>query len=88
MDNFYLEIGSPEAVIAFLQATKEKTGLLKSVPLREVEQILQTKSFPIKVPVDLDAVIELASNPILKKAFGKKLEYKAAEILVKAMGSG
>ena len=85
MSQIYLEIESIEALTEFLQEAKTKTGLLKDIPLDKVECALAEKEFPIRVPVNLDSVIELAMNPIVKKIFGKKIEEATKRTLLKAL---
>lgn len=87
MSQIYLEIGDAESMTAFLEEAKMKTGLLKDISLDKVEYVLSTKEFPIRVPVNLDAVIELAMNPMVKKMFGKKIEETTKKALLKAIES-
>ena len=87
MSQIYLEIGDAESMTAFLEEAKKKTGLLKDISLDKVEYVLSTKEFPIRVPVNLDAVIELAMNPVVKKIFGKKIEETTKKALLKAIES-
>lgn len=87
MSQIYLEIGSSRELMAFLQETKKKTGLLKDISLDKVECVLEEKEFPLRVPVDLDSVIDLAANPIVKKVFGKKIEETTKKALLKAIES-
>jgi hypothetical protein len=87
MSQIYLEIGDAESMTAFLEEARAKTGLLKDISLDKVEYVLSTKEFPIRVPVNLDAVIELAMNPVVKKMFGKKIEETTKKALLKAIES-
>lgn len=87
MSQIYLEIGDAESMTAFLEEARMKTGLLKDISLDKVEYVLSTKEFPIRVPVNLDAVIELAMNPMVKKMFGKKIEETTKKALLKAIES-
>ena len=87
MSQIYLEIGDAESMTAFLEEAKMKTGLLKDISLDKVGYVLSTKEFPIRVPVNLDAVIELAMNPVVKKIFGKKIEETTKKALLKAIES-
>ena len=87
MSQIYLEIGDAESMTAFLEEARTKTGLLKDISLDKVEYVLSTKEFPIRVPVNLDAVIELAMNPVVKKMFGKKIEETTKKALLKAIES-
>ena len=87
MSQVYLEIGDAESMTAFLEEAKKKTGLLKDISLDKVEYVLSRKEFPIRVPVDLNAVIDLAMNPMVKKIFGKKIEETTKKALLKAIES-
>lgn len=45
-------------------------GLLSSLPN---DIILDEDMFPMDIPLDITNLINLASNPVVKKAFGKKI---------------
>lgn len=83
----YLEIADAEGLLAFIQEVKKKTGLLKDISLKQVEQIASGKEFPVRIPVSLDLFVSLASNPILKKIFGKKVEDAARRFLRKELSA-
>lgn len=87
MSQIYLEIGNSEELMEFLREAKRKTGLLKDIPLDKVECVLEEKEFPLRVPVDLDSVIDLAANPMVKKIFGKKIEETTKKAILKAIES-
>lgn len=87
MSQIYLEIGNSEELMEFLREAKRKTGLLKDISLDKVECILEEKEFPIRVPVNLDSILDLAENPIVKKVFGKKIEETTKKALLKAIES-
>ena len=85
MSQVYLEIGDLPSLIEFVQEAKEKTGLLKDISTKKLEVLLSEKEFPIRVPVDLDSVIGLAANPMVKKIFGKRIEETTLRTLLKAI---
>ena len=87
MSQIYLEIGNMEGLMEFLQEARRKTGLLKDIPLDKVECVLEEKEFPIRIPVDLDSVLDLAMNPVVKKIYGKKIEETTKKALLKAIES-
>lgn len=87
MSQVYLEIGNARELMEFLEEAKRKTGLLKDIPLDTVEYVLEEKEFPIRIPVDLNSVIDLAANPVVKKVFGKKIEETTKKALLKAIES-
>jgi len=87
MSQIYLEIEDVNGLTEFLQEAKRKTGLLKDISLDKVECVLAEKEFPIRIPVNLDSVIELAMNPVVKKIFGKKIEETTKKALLKAIES-
>lgn len=87
MSQIYLEISNAEGLMDFLQEAKTKTGLLKDISLDKVECILAEKEFPIRIPVNLESVLDLAANPIVKKIFGKKIEETTKKALLKAIES-
>lgn len=88
MSQIYLEVGSKEEAMAFLAEAKKKTGMLKDVSLEKVNRQLSMKEFPIRIPVNLDGVLNLCANPVLKKMFGKAVEKKTLEFLTTVVGAG
>jgi len=64
-----LEITERSELDAFLTEAK-RLDLLKGVDLSNLSE----DKFPIRIPVKMDAVFKVASNPIVRKAFGKKIE--------------
>ena len=76
----FLEIESAEGLTAFLAEAK-KTGLLKDIAFRDIEAVIRKKTFPVRIPVNLDAVLNLCRNPLLRKVFGGKIDSTARRIL-------
>lgn len=87
MGQFYIEVGSLESLTNLIAEAKKK-GLMKDISIEKVERAFRNKAFPMKVPVQMDEVLELAGNPVLKKMFGKKLENGMLTYLEKALGAG
>lgn len=87
MSQVNLEIESLDTLIAFIEDAK-KVGLLKDISTEQVKISFSTKIFPIRVPVDLDAVIKVAGNKVVKAAFGKTIQDKTVDILNKALSPG
>lgn len=83
MNQVNLEIGSLETLIAFIEDAK-KVGLLKDISTEKVRVSFSKKAFPIRIPVDLNAILAIAGKPILKP-FGKQIEKKTVDILNKAL---
>lgn len=88
MSQVYIEIGNKNELISFLQEAKVKTGLLKDVSLNKVNHSLNESDFPMRIPVNLDGVLNLCENPILKKMFGKKVEEVTKKYLRRVMEAG
>lgn len=84
MSQVNLEIKDPETLIAFIEDAK-KVGLLKDISTEQVKKSFSGKTFPIRVPVDLDAVLKAAGNRIVKTAFAKTIQDKTVDILNKAL---
>ena len=80
----YLEIGDLESLMSFMAEAKRRTGLMKDVSLEKMRQTLSGKDFPMRIPVNLDGVLDLAGNPILKKMFCKNID----QYLTAAIGAG
>ena len=80
----YLTIESLDGMMAFLTEAQKKTGYLRNVSLSAVRHNLEDAEFPMRIPVNLDGILDLAGSPIVKKMFGKKIEDGAIKFLVKA----
>lgn len=87
MAQVHLEIGNKQEFISFLAEAKKKTGMLKDISLREVNDRLSEDDFPVRIPVNLDGVLNLCANPMLRKLFGKKVEDTTRKYLKAAMGT-
>ena len=86
MSQVYLTIENLETLMAFLQDAKGK-GLLKDVSLAQVRHNFSKVQFPLRVPVDLNAVLDVAGNAIVRKTFGKTIERKTVDILNRTLGT-
>ena len=84
---FYIEVGSLDSLMKLLTESKKK-GLMKDISVDKVERAFQNKEFPMRVPVSMDGILELAGNPMLKKMFGKRIENGVLAYLKKAYGAG
>ena len=80
----YITIKDPASLKAFLMEAKG-VGLLKDVSLNDMS--FREDDFPMDFPVDIDAFLKLAGNPVVKKVFGKKIESSVKGYLVQ-MGAG
>ena len=87
MNQVCLEIENLETLMAFIEDAK-KAGFLKDIRTEQIKELFSKKVFPVRVPVDLNALLAVAGNPIVKKAFGKKIETKTVDILNQALRSG
>lgn len=87
MGQIYIEIGNLKSLTNLIAEAKKK-GLMKDISIEKVEKAFRNKAFPMKVPVQMDEVLELAGNPVLKKMFGKKIENGMLTYLEKALGAG
>lgn len=87
MNQICLEIENLETLVAFIEDAK-KAGFLKDIRTEQIKELFSKKSFPVRVPVDLNALLAVAGNPIVKRTFGKKIETKTVDILNQALRSG
>ena len=87
MEQIYIEINSLKSLTDLLTEAKKK-GLLKDISVEKVERAFMNKAFPMRVPVKLDSLLDLAGNPVVKKMFGKKIENATLGYLEKAIGAG
>ena len=84
MSQIYLEIGDLQSLIDFLEEAKG-IGLLKDISTSKVGTLMSGKEFPVRVPIEIDKVLTLATNPIVKKMFGKKIEETTITCLLKVI---
>ena len=84
MSQIYLEIGDLQSLIDFLEEAKG-IGLLKDISTSKVETLMRGKEFPVRIPIEIDKVLTLATNPIVKKMFGKKIEETTFMCLLKVI---
>ena len=87
MGQIYIEIENLDSLTSLLTEAKRK-GLMKDVSIDKVDRAFQNKDFPMRVPVKMDGILELAGNPMLRKMFGKKIENGVLTYLEKALGAG
>ena len=64
----YLEFSDFERLAEFVQEAK-KAGFLKDLDISSFSE----KQFPIRVPVNLEAVLKVAGSPVFRP-FRKKME--------------
>ena len=58
--------------------------MLKDISTEQVRVSFSRKAFPIRIPVDLNAILAIAGKPVLK-LFGRQIEKKTVDILNKAL---
>lgn len=84
MSQIFLEIGDIESTMEFIKDAKE-AGFLKDISSDKVESLLREKEFPIRIQIELDDVFKLASNPIVRKMFGKRIEDTTVKTILKVI---
>lgn len=84
MSQIFLEIGDIESTMEFMKDAKE-AGFLKDISSDKVESLLREKKFPIRIPIELNDVFKLASNPIVRKMFGKRIEDTTVKTILKVI---
>ena len=87
MSQVYLEIGNIEDLITFIESAKE-VGLLKDISCDKVRNILKEKNFPVRLPIDVTQVLGVASNPVVRKIFGKQIETTTINTILKVANEG
>lgn len=88
MSQIYLEIRDADSLVSFLLETQKRTGLLKDISPVKLKEALRNKEFPIRVPVNMNGVLDVAANPILKKVFGKRVEEATRRYIKAALEIG
>jgi len=86
VNQIFIEIESLDSLTTFLTEANKK-GLLKDISPEKVRMAFRNKTFPIKVPVDLNSVLDLAGGPVAKM-FGKKIENATLKYLETAIRAG
>ena len=84
----FLQVDDEQTAIDLIREVKGKTGLLKDVNLYSLKQALDRKQFPIQIPVDLDGLLKVAGNPLVKRIFGPKIEGTTKRILKQVIETG
>lgn len=84
MSQIFLEIGDIESTMEFMKDAKE-AGFLKDISSDKVESLLRNKEFPIRIQIELNDVFKLASNPMIRKLFGKKIEDTTVKTILKVI---
>lgn len=82
----YISIDDPITLADILQEGR-KNGLLKDIPSETISGLLR-KDYPIRVPVELDRIMEMVGNPVVRKVFGSKFDKTLSACLQKAMEAG
>lgn len=77
----YITIPDFQSLMDILSEGRSK-GLFKNLV------ISNTPEFPIQIPIDLDNVIDLVGNPIVKKMFGPKIDGALTSCLQKIFQGG
>lgn len=72
----FLEITDKASLVPFVSDAK-KAGMLRNIDISKISD----DRFPIRIPVNLDSVIKLAGNPIVRKTFGKRIEMTVTSYL-------
>lgn len=65
-----------------------KRGLFKNLNVDAIRDLVKERKFPIQIPVELNDILDLAGNPIIKKIFGSKIESAVSECLLKILEAG
>ena len=84
-DGVYLTIENEEAMIRFVKGCV-RNGYMRRFDLREVVDWIKSTEYPIKVPVNLESVIGVGANAMVKGIFGGNIEKTITKYMKGAMG--
>ena len=62
--------------------------LMKGLTNEEFDKLFKQKTYPVRIPVELSSLIDLAGNPIVKKLIGSKTEKAADAVLKRILEAG
>lgn len=82
----YLTIENVSAMKQFIKGAV-KSGYLRKFDLREVATWIANVEYPVKIPVDINSVIAIGQNAVVKGIFGKNIENTITKYLKAAMAS-
>ena len=74
----YITIPDYESLVGILKEGREK-GLFKEIVISKYPE------FPIQIPIELNNVLDLIGNPIVKKMFGSKVDHVVSGCLQKVL---
>lgn len=86
MNEIWIEIGNLDSLMLILTEAKRK-GLLKDISPEKVRTAFRNRTFPVRVPVNMNSILELAGGPAAK-IFGKKIENATLKYLEMAIKAG
>lgn len=72
-EGIYLEIENKRALATFVKGAV-RNGYLRRFDLRDVADWINETAYPIRVPVNLESVIGVGANPVVKGIFGGNID--------------
>ena len=82
----YITIEDPASLMLVLEEGVKK-GLFKSLPVETIGKLLK-KTYPIKVPIELESIIDALGKPMVRKVIGSKANEAVSVCLQKVMEAG
>ena len=80
----YLTIEDAETLTAFIKGAV-KNGYLRRLDLRDVISWMNRTAYPIRIPVDVDSVIGVGQNAVVKGIFGRNIDSTITKYVKTAM---
>lgn len=84
-DGVYLTVENSEAMFRFVKGCV-RNGYMRRFDLRKVADWIKNAEYPIKIPVNLDSVIGIGANAVVKGIFGGNIERTISKYINAAMG--
>lgn len=83
----YLTIENAESLTAFIKGAV-KNGYLRRLDLRDVIAWMNQVSYPIQIQVDINSVVNVGRNAVVKGVFGKAIDETITKYIRTAMEAG
>ena len=83
----YLTIEDRTNLVKLLKGAA-KYGYLRRLDLREVNDWIDKVEYPIRIPIEVDNIIGVGRNPVVKSVFGNFINKGLTNYITMAMKAG
>lgn len=82
-----ITIEDQATLMDILQEGRQK-GLFKNLSIDTIDRLTKQITFPIQIPVEPEAIINLVGNPVVRKVCGSKVDHTVGICLQKVIETG